>query len=301
MFGLRDRSQVDVAIADPNADTISSPAFTHICLTDGAIATSGTSERFFTIDGKRYSHILDPRTGLPVSEVVSSTVIADCASTADVVATICSVLPIRQSLALVNALPGVDCLLISSTGLVAFSENFPQDENGDGETTEKQEAKAPAQAELTVEFEISKPEGSRRYARPYVAVWIEDKDGFPVKTLSLFLMQNQPGPRWYRDLRRWYSDDQLRKLVDDTDLITTVSKPTRNPGVYKVSWDGKDDSGKELGRGDYTLLIEAAREHGTYQLIKHQFELGGDAFKEALKGNVEISSASCQVSIKVGC
>lgn len=41
------------------------------------------------------------------------------------------------------------------------------------------------------------------------------------------------GPRWHRDLRRWYSSDQVRQLVDDAKLIGTISKPARNPGVYK--------------------------------------------------------------------
>ena len=144
---------------------------------------------------------------------------------------------------------------------------------------------------MLVEFEIAKSDDSRRYRRPYVAVWIEDADGFPVKTLSLFLMQNNPGPRWYRDLRRWYADNQVRRLVDEADIIQTVSKPTRNPGKYKVSWDGKDDSGKLLKPGEYTVLIEAAREHGTYQLSKHNFTLG-KSFDTKLKPNAEINAAS---------
>jgi FAD:protein FMN transferase len=149
-----------------------------------------------------------------------------------------------------------------------------------------------AEPQMFIEFEITKAENAGRYRRPYVAVWIEDKDGFPVKTLLLFLMKNQPGPRWHRDLRRWYADDQMRLLVDKTDIIDAVSKPTRNPGKYKVEWDGLDDAGKPLKDGEYTLFIEAAREHGTYQLMKHKFDVGGKPFEENLKGNAEISSAS---------
>ncbi|MFN5625729.1 MAG: DUF2271 domain-containing protein, partial [Planctomyces sp.] len=39
----------------------------------------------------------------------------------------------------------------------------------------------------------------------------------------------------------------------------------------KVAWDGRDDKGDLLQSGKYTLYIEAAREHGTYQLMKHPF------------------------------
>lgn len=104
-------------------------------------------------------------------------------------------------------------------------------------------------------------------------------------------MQNIPGPRWYRDLRRWYADDQLRKLASDTDPIKTVSKPTRNPGKYKVVWNGKDDDGKKLKPGEYSILIETTREHGSYHLIKHKFRIS-ESFEKTLKPNPEISAAS---------
>ncbi len=42
--------------------------------------------------------------------------------------------------------------------------------------------------------------------------------------------------------------------------------------------------------GTYTLNVEAAREHGTYQIIKHKLELGKDAFEKSLDGNVEIKA-----------
>jgi thiamine biosynthesis lipoprotein ApbE len=56
-------------------------------LKDKGVATSGDYERFVTINGKRYSHILDPRSGMPVGKVVSVTVIADTAMEADALST----------------------------------------------------------------------------------------------------------------------------------------------------------------------------------------------------------------------
>ena len=149
--------------------------------------------------------------------------------------------------------------------------------------------------ELRVNFEINGPGGdARRYRRPYVAVWIEDKDGLTARTLALWLQTRQPGPRWHADLKRWYRDDQVRKLADDTSLIDTISRATRPPGKYTVAWDGKDDHGKPLGPGAYTVCIEAAREHGTYQLIRKEVTIAGKPFAEDLKGNVEIKSASIE-------
>lgn len=287
-----------IDIAHPKSDATGGETLSSLEIAEGAIATSGNAERFFEIAGKRYSHIFDPRSGLPVSHTISSTVIANDAGTADAVATICSVLGVRESLALVNSLEGVECLLMTESGDIARSARWPQVESQRGTaTTLASTQTATGTHEMSIEFEIAKADDSRRYRRPYVGVWIEDKDGFPVKTLSLFLMQNDSVPRWYRDLRRWYTDDQLRKLVDDTDLIATVSKPTRNPGVYKVNWDGNDDTGQPLKPGKYTLLVESAREHGSYQLMKHEFEFGA-SFEKSLTPNKEISSVKVRYVAK---
>lgn len=67
--------------------------FLELKLKDKAVSTSGDYEKYFIIDGKRYSHIIDPRTGYPVdNSVVSSTAIAGNAATADIMATAIMVL-----------------------------------------------------------------------------------------------------------------------------------------------------------------------------------------------------------------
>ncbi len=101
------------------------------------------------------------------------------------------------------------------------------------------------------------------------------------------------GPfQWLPDLKRWYTKDQDRKKLEKKEIFFTVSRPTRQPGKYKVIWDGKDNHGKQLPGGEYTITIEAAREHGTYQSIRKQVTVAGKPFSEELKGNVEIKSAS---------
>ena len=73
-----------------------------------------------------------------------------------------------------------------------------------------------------------------------------------------------------------------------------MSRATRPPGKYDVIWDGKDDAGVEVPTGNYTLRIEATREHGTHQTITAELALGGEAFETKLEGNVEISQARIQ-------
>jgi hypothetical protein len=90
---------------------------------------------------------------------------------------------------------------------------------------------------------------------------------------------------------RWYKQDRVRQLVDGSKLIGTVSAATRPPGRYKAVWDGKDDQGKPVAKGEYTLYIEAAREHGTYRLIRQSLTLGTKVLEGNLKGNEEIKSA----------
>ncbi len=85
---------------------------------DRAVATSGDYEKFFEVDGKRYSHIIDPRTGYPVSGgVISATIISprSCLE-ADALATAVSVLGEAEGRRLVELFPGVEAILVVQDG-----------------------------------------------------------------------------------------------------------------------------------------------------------------------------------------
>ena len=142
--------------------------------------------------------------------------------------------------------------------------------------------------ELAVDVTIATVEGTRVH-RPYVAVWLEDAAGEPVRTLSLWVQTERRGPKWIPDLRRWWrNEDDREKLVE------TVSSATRGAGKYSLAWDGKDDAGRPVDQGRYTLCIEAAREHGTYGVIKMAIEVGKKPFKATVEGNVEIEGATVE-------
>jgi thiamine biosynthesis lipoprotein len=78
-----------------------------------AVATSGDYARWFRIGEQRLSHILDPRTGRPVAGVSSATVTAPDAVTADALATAMSVIGPDGALAMVDSLPGVECMIMA--------------------------------------------------------------------------------------------------------------------------------------------------------------------------------------------
>jgi hypothetical protein len=148
--------------------------------------------------------------------------------------------------------------------------------------------------ELAVDFEINRPEGGRRYNRPYVAVWIEDAAGKPVRTLSVWVQNSGRGPRWIRELRRWFRAAQERRSTGGSDLVATVSSATRMPGAYTVLWNGRNDDGDSVEQGDYAVLIEAAREHGSYQLMRQEVTLATRPFQTQVEGNVEIKGATIE-------
>ncbi|HMG03371.1 MAG TPA: DUF2271 domain-containing protein [Edaphobacter sp.] len=278
-----------VAITDPRADAENDPALDLIRLSNRTIATSGDYRRGFDIHGAHYSHIIDPRTAQAAEQVISSTVIARDPATAGALATAFSVMTPAESAHLAASTPGVDYLLVLNDGQTIVSPDWSSRELPRILPASFAQAKKPAQAlDLLITLELSRIEDPR-YRRPYVAVWVEDADHFPVRTLALWFQK----PRWLPELKSWYHADQVRNLAEGTDLSTTVSSATRSPGKYTLRWDGKDNAGKPVKPGKYTILIEASREHGTYSLMRQEINWDGKTSSQfTLPGNKEIASAS---------
>ena len=102
-----------IGINTPRPDAPYDQVYKAISIKNKAFATSGDYRIFFEINGKRYSHIIDPRTGYPVDNgVVSVSVIADTCTFADGLATALMVMGPEKGLALVNRLDRVESLII---------------------------------------------------------------------------------------------------------------------------------------------------------------------------------------------
>jgi FAD:protein FMN transferase len=93
------RKPVVVAVEDPRQDYDNAPPLDAVELGVRGMATSGLVRRGFRINGTWYSHVIDPRTGWPVDRVLSASVVARDASSADALATVLSVLPPEDGLA----------------------------------------------------------------------------------------------------------------------------------------------------------------------------------------------------------
>ncbi len=112
--GLRnDGKKWKIGINSPQKDSSFDQVYKVVELHDRALATSGDYRNFFEIDGTRYSHILNPKTGYPVSNnVVSVSIIADTCMFADGLATAVVVMGATKGLELINSLNGVECLMV---------------------------------------------------------------------------------------------------------------------------------------------------------------------------------------------
>ena len=104
-----------IAVERPQAG-MAGEVYKTLQLTDVGVATSGDYRNYFELDGKRYSHTIDPRTGYPVRHnLVSVTVVAESAARADALATAFSVMGVDQALRLANS-EGVAALFIIQAG-----------------------------------------------------------------------------------------------------------------------------------------------------------------------------------------
>ena len=112
-----------IGIQDPNeeegvlADVVSA--------TGKSIVTSGIDERYFTYQGKKYHHILDPYTGFPADTGLASvTILSDTSAQGDALSTTCFLLGIEKGMALVEQLDDVEALFITPEGELIPSSGY---------------------------------------------------------------------------------------------------------------------------------------------------------------------------------
>ena len=117
-----------VGISNPEKDNSKQDLYKIVRLSNQAIATSGNYRNFFEMNGKTYSHIIDPKTGFPVdNHIVSASVISKDCTFADGLATALMVMDVEESLRLVNSLEGTECLILKQNGDILetrMSKNF---------------------------------------------------------------------------------------------------------------------------------------------------------------------------------
>jgi thiamine biosynthesis lipoprotein len=269
-----------VGIADPANPADNAAPLATIRVSNMAVAASGRGMRDLTIDGCDYGHTLNPADGQSARQAIRATVVAPRAADADALATAMSVLPPRQGLALAKLYPGVQALLIEANGKTHTTAGW------DALTCQIPGGAAwPTDFAMKVDYTVPKINAGN-YRAPFVYMWITDANKNVVRTL--LLLGNQG---------RWMQENYLywrRVGRRDPEKAQAIAVPSRKPGSYSVVWDGKDDAGKMLPQGAYSLNIESAREHGDHSFQSISANLGagpaaGQAAPVAELGAVKVS------------
>lgn len=121
-WGLQpDGRQWTIAITDPNNK---SHVFSYMNISNMAVATSGNYEKFVMIGGKKYSHTINPRTGLPVTGIKSVTIITTNAEIADAMATPVTIMGINAGLDMINQMKNIEAIIIDDDNKLYTSENI---------------------------------------------------------------------------------------------------------------------------------------------------------------------------------
>lgn len=110
-----------IAIANPNAKQ---EVFSYMNISNMAVATSGNYEKFVIVDGRRYSHTINPRTGLPVTGIKSVTIITTNAEIADAMATPVTIMGIYAGLDLINQMKNIEAIIIDDDDNLYTSKNI---------------------------------------------------------------------------------------------------------------------------------------------------------------------------------
>lgn len=151
-------------------------------------------------------------------------------------------------------------------------------------------------AQLEISVEVPKLNVAE-YHRPYVAIWLEGADQKVAANLSVWYQHRDSaeghGTKWLPDLRQWWrkSGRTLKVPVDG------VTGPTKPVGTHAMTFTDKQPQLKGLAPGQYTLVVEAAREVGGRELLKIPFTWPASGTQQTGKaqGSSELGTVSLTV------
>jgi thiamine biosynthesis lipoprotein len=247
-----------IGVANPFDPADNAPPLTEFPLHDAAAATSGGYARQFTVGGRRYSHLVDPRTLQPLDSRVCATVVAaDCLS-ANALSTAVCVLGAAGGASLARTY-ALDHLFVGApdggAGGGGFATIAPA---AVGSTLDLPTSALAADNAWPAGYQMAvtvalKSSGGFRARRPYVAVWVENAEHKLVRTLTVWGTQG----RYLPELTKWW-----HTVGGNRANISAATRATRLPGAYTLTWDGRDNRGQRVPQGDYTVFVEVNREHG---------------------------------------
>lgn len=282
--------RIGVAGACETADN--APPVAVLALREGAVAYSGPGARDILVDGRPASHLIDPATGRP-ADGVAACVVARTAAEADALSTAFSILPPHRAVAIADAMPGVETLIQRADGRRWASAGWTAlVDTRDGPRAQLIRIADgpvwPKGFEVQIGYEIPKISVGN-YRSPYVAVWITDENKQLVRVVTML-----------GDNVKWIPDNYVfwRRYGRKAPGVESTARPTRAPGRYSLVWDGKDQAGKPVAQGKYTIHVEAVREHGGHSYVSSDLDLRAAPATAQIGGKDELGGISIRYGKK---
>jgi FAD:protein FMN transferase len=110
-----------IGIVDPN---VKDKIFSFMNITDMAVATSGNYEKFILVNGQKYSHTINPKTGLPIRGIKSVTIICRNAEIADAMATPVMIMGIVPGLHMIDQMNDIEAIVVDDHDRIFTSKNI---------------------------------------------------------------------------------------------------------------------------------------------------------------------------------
>jgi thiamine biosynthesis lipoprotein len=110
-----------IGVANPNNANF---PFASLAISNMAVATSGNYEKFVMINGQKYSHTINPLTGLPIRGIKSVTIISPNAEIADAMATPVTIMGVNAGINLINQMQHIHCIIIDDNNKIYTSKNI---------------------------------------------------------------------------------------------------------------------------------------------------------------------------------
>ncbi len=98
--------------------------FSYMNVSGLSVATSGNYEKYIMIDGKKYSHTINPKTGLPVTGIKSVTIVSTNAEVADAMATPVMIMGIEAGLNMINQINDIEAIVIDDNNTLYATKNI---------------------------------------------------------------------------------------------------------------------------------------------------------------------------------
>lgn len=271
-----------IGIQDPNEHFDNAAPAQILNIKDQAVAFSGQGYR--QLAGQ--SHLVNPQTGMPVQQVEQCVVVGQCAADADALATALTAMTPHDGMQLIEQLVGYEAQLVTRDGAHYQSTGWSSllDANQPAvmrHVASSGEATAwPKGYQAQLEVNIPKL-AVEKYRAPYVSIWVTDTEKKLVRTLAV----------WGND-EKWINSNYVwwRRYGRQMTNLDAVAKPSRQPGQYKLAWDGKDDQGKVVKAGQYVIHIETSREHGDRSYQTFELDVAPKAVNKTLPAQTEIGT-----------